>query len=1318
VTRPAPTRGVKRPALAALAICALAVLLAPAAALAAEPPPILWGKEPLVCPSGSGAGQCVLPRGIAADPSNGHIFVADSSNRRLVEFNPLGQFIKAWGWGIDTGAPELQICTESSTCEEGLTGSGIGEFGSPQGVAVDSAGNIYVIDRGLPSNQRVQKFDRKGNFMLMFGGGVNKTKVEEGTASETEENLCPFDVEDECQGGSEGTGHGQFGHWPATGGFITIDRNGTATDTDDMVYVGDVNRIQVFDIDGHYQGEIALPGKSVQGLAVDEEGNLYYIDAAPQRGVHKISPSGMPLAPESFEFKDAEGKPVSFTAVAVDAGGDVYAFGPPSCCGNQNNLNPIIEFDPEGKVIAEFGKGEFASGSTGLATNLCAGSQAPGNLYVTNASVSEAFLRAYGTDPIGCGKVRTLPATHVEEKAATLNGTVNPKGEAVTECSFEYGTTTSYGHSAGCVPSAAGIGSGSTPVPVKADISGLTKGTVYHFRLIAKIGGEDETGADEEFKTKGPPVISEEHVLSASGTEAVLKALVNPEGFKTSYHFEYTTLTAFDAKGFEGGQSTAEIEVGEDRSNHAAFAELDGLLPGTAYRWRVVAKNESGESASKDHPLFTYLPFVAETGCPNQSFRGGSSAFLPDCRAYEMVSPLDKNGGDITREIDSVLPGNYVQAAVDGNGITYTALSAFADPPNAFNFNQYLARRQERGQPGEGWSSEGIHTPVAGQRADPTENFGLQRDFMAFTPDLCSAWLIDHQTPPPTADGQEGFPNLYRREDCGGGAGSFEALVPAPPTLPEGTLINLVTHDSVQGYSADGSEAIFAANAKLLPEAAEGSGAQLYDRSGGALHLVSVLPGGKAASGSNAVGSGPERYLDNAVSEDGSLVYWSGAGKEIFVRRHPDQGVVEGECSEAAVTCTLPVSAGTNAFFWTATPNGSKAIYSKGEDLFVFDLGKAEAEEPAQTLIAHHVKGVAGASDDLSRIYFVSTDALTGEGEPNSNGDLAIAGKPNLYLAEGGAFSFIGTLAAGDVGAQEPGADVIAYSVIEESPYYHATRVSADGSRIAFDSRAPLTGYDNTGPDGRPAVEVFAYEAGGSLACVSCNPSGARPRGVAELRRPYAPPSTQLFKTLVPAAAWIPTWEHELHASNALSANGKRLFFNSNDALLPRDANGAPDVYEWEAPGSGGCNTKSASYFAQNGGCIYLISSGESPSESEFWEASPDGRDVFFTTSSSLLPQDPGSVDLYDARIEGGFPQPEVKAPCEGEACQSPPAPPNDPTPASSAFEGAGNVVEPITRPCRKGKVRRKGRCVARKHRKPAKHANHRATNRHRSAGG
>lgn len=1265
-------------------------------ALAASPPE-LWTK----CPTGSGSGQCNIPRGVAADSKNGHVFVGDQNNLRVDEFSALGQFVKTWGWDVVESGPSnsgtgFETCVPEvgDVCKAGVGGSGAGQFSAPLGIAIDSTGSVYVVDF---SNLRVEKFNSKGQFVLMFGGEVNKTKVEEGGASEEEKNICPFDPGDECKAGVEGTGDGQFGAW-AVGSFIAI----TATD---KVYVGDQERIQRFDTGGHQVESLALPGVTVQGLATDVVGNLYAIY---EGKVHKLNPAGASLSPGTFEIpKKTPFEAPNVTAVAVDAAGNVYAFGP--VLAESGARDPIVEFEPEGKVIEEFGKGDF-SASIGLATNLCAESDVPGNVYVTNASSSAAFLRAYGTEPIGCSRVKTLPASNVNETTATLNGTVNPKGEAVVKCVFEYGTTTAYGQTAECVPTASEIGTGAEPVVVHADIDELQKGSIHHFRLAAKVGSETELGADEEFKTLGPPVVFDEHAADVAYSEATLEALVNPEGLATTYRFQYTTETNFEEHGFVGATSTPLIGVGKDRSEHQAIADLKGLEPGITYRWRILATNSSALTEGEAHSFATYRrPAIDSDFCANRAFRVADSASLADCRAYEMVSPVDKNGGNIVSALPgSADPGGYVQASPDGDSLTYTATSAFADSLNSYFLNQYLARRQEAG-----WSNQGIHPPVTGQKVDATDP-GLLREFSAFSSDLCSAWLVDYQRPAPTADGQVGYRNLYRRNNCATGVTELEALTPMPPPLPAGTEEDYVDRNSVQGISADARHTIFAAGAKLTETAHAGTAAQVYDRFNGENHLVSILPSGNAAPEISQVGSSAGGNLDNAVSTDGSLVYWS-SGK-IYVRRYPEQGVVTDECSEQSKACTLPVST-SGAFFWGAAADGSKALYSEGNldagaaDLYEFDLQKAEEEKEPRRHIAAQVKGVAGMSEDLTRIYFVSTAAMPEAGE-NSEGQEAQPGQPNLYLEQEGAVGFIGTLVAGDVGTAEPGAPVVAYHTVARLPYLRATRVTPDGARIAFQSRASLTGYDNRGEDGRPVVEVFSYEAGGGLLCVSCNPSGARPVSL-EMREPYAGPKVG-YPTGVPAAAWIPTWEQKLHASNVLSNTGDRIFFNSNDALLPRDSNGAQDIYEWEAGGEGSCDPKGAYYFPQNGGCVYLISSGKSPTESEFWEASPDGRDVFFTTEASLLPQDPGLIDLYDAREGGGFPQPIPKAPCEGEACQNPPAPPALPTPSSMAYSGPENPPGGKRSRCPKGKrkVRRAGkdRCVKKRVRK--KSGQQRRTNR------
>ena len=1277
----------RRIALALLAVsCALGVCAGSAVAAPAE----LWSACDESAPEGQ---RCSNPRGIGVDRENGHVFVGDQAYNRVVELNAVGQFIKTWGWdvveagpGDDTAPPEdeFEICVpnQGDECKAGLGGFGTGQFSNPVGIAVDSEGAVYAVDF---SNRRVEKFLPTGQFDLMFGGEVNKTKVEEGTASATEENICPFDPGDQCQNGTTGSGPGQFGAWQV-GSFIAIDGA-------DNVYVGDEARIQAFDTGGSYvdecnTGDIPSLG-TVTALATDSAGDLY-AKYTGTRDVRKLTapPSCELLAEPVFELPQPPFTTNSASAIAVAPGGEVFAFGATDCCGNQDNLDPIVQFDRDGNVIDEFGKGEFNPLSNGLAANLCPGSPAPGNFYVSNLSSADGFVRAYGTDPVGCFKAHTGEASEITEFAATLNGTVDPGGAAVSECRFEYGETTAYGQGAPCAEyksgeewkpllSPAELGEGSEPVPVRAPIAGLQKGTVYHFRLLAKVGGEAETGFDSTFKTLGPPVISEDHVASASATQATLEALVNPEGFPTTYRFEYGLTDEY-------GSLTSTFAAGSDRADHPAQAVLGGLAPQTTYHWRIVAVNSSGPAEGPDRTLTTYPVFSSPPGCPNEGLRAGTSATLPDCRAYEMVSPVDKNGGDIVTALDFGDPGGFIQAASDGDAITYTSLTSFAGQPTSFRYNQYLARRGP-----QGWTTEGIHPPANGKSLDPQP--GNYREFMAFTPDLCSAWLIDYQDPPLVEGAAQDYPNLLRRDNCAPGAGSLEALtVPESPPLSGSTSQNYVVEKSVQATTPDGAHALFTARTQLTPEAAPCCTQQLYDRFAGKVRLVSVLPGGAPASGvpgsgDVVTGGGWDGNLEGALSEDGERAYWSFEG-DIYLREHPGQGRVAGECDGAGLNaCTQTVSEGGIAFggalFWAASPDGAKALFSQQREVSNKsnnELRIYDAESDSSQPIAADVRGVAGQSDDLQRVYFISNAALPGAGANSPWGEEAIIGKPNLYLWEagegGGEVSFVATLLEGDLGEREQDATFEAYDLAAENTYFRATRASAEGAALAFNSRAPLTDYDNTAADGRPAVEVYRYDAGtDELTCVSCNPAGARPR-TEELHEPYVKRSIEAHPTKVTAAAWIPTWEHPTHASNVLSEDGERLFFNANDALVPRDANGAPDVYQWEAAGTGGCSASSPSYFPQRRGCIDLISSGQSPQKAEFWEASADGSDVFFTTARSLVSADPGLIDLYDARVGGGYPEPDPKSECEGEACQSPPPPPRFDEPASGAYAGPGNV--------------------------------------------
>jgi hypothetical protein len=179
-----------------------------------------------------------------------------------------------------------------------------------------------------------------------------------------------------------------------------------------------------------------------------------------------------------------------------------------------------------------------------------------------------------------------------------------------------------------------------------------------------------------------------------------------------------------------------------------------------------------------------------------------------------------------------------------------------------------------------------------------------------------------------------------------------------------------------------------------------------------------------------------------------------------------------------------------------------------------------------------------------------------------------------------------------------------------------------------------------------------------------------------------------------------------------LSANGKRVIFDSRARLVASDHNSVNDVYEWEEPGEGSCTAEpSSTYVPSSGGCLFLISGGDAGAEpSWFADADEEGENAFFFTSQRLVSQDKdGLVDIYDARVGGGIPSQESEPapPCNGEAAcagQASSSPPVS-SPGTSNFQGPGNPAAP--KACAKGKVRKHGKCVAKpkkKHKKSKAH--------------
>ena len=312
-------------------------------------------------------------------------------------------------------------------------------------------------------------------------------------------------------------------------------------------------------------------------------------------------------------------------------------------------------------------------------------------------------------------------------------------------------------------------------------------------------------------------------------------------------------------------------------------------------------------------------------------------------------------------------------------------------------------------------------------------------------------------------------------------------------------------------------------------------------------------------------------------------------------------------------------------------------------------------------------------STDGTKVYFVAAGAL---GAANR----APSGQTNLYVFHDGSIDFVARLQTNQTESLNwtPASQTAGGAVITNT-----SRISADGRALLFRSAQRLTAYDNKG-----IPELYLFRVGGGIACVSCNPTNEPPRGPAGVQE-------------IPKSAAAPKLQSSITTRN-LSADGKRVIFDSPDRLVAGDTNDVYDVYEWEAKGKGSCTSD-----AQNGGCLFLISSGSSDLPSFFADADPEGENIFFFTGQGLVAQDRDQlVDVYDARVGGGIPAQNVQAPLpcvDEEGCRGPASlPPASESPGSASFFGPGNP-RPAS-PCRKGFVRKHGKCVKQHHKKKAQH--------------
>jgi hypothetical protein len=1223
--------------LAAGAACAALLVFGAAGARAELALSTTFGSE------GTGDGQFTGPRGVGVDqttlgPTSGDIYVADTGDARVEQFDSAGNFISAWGWGVTDGASALEVCT--SACRAGLPGTGAGQFTSPTSIAVDSSsgpsqGDIYVGDN---SNKVVDKFSPSGSLLATITG-------------------------------------------PSAGVLFTTVAS-VAVDQSGNLWVADESTDDVYEFDssGTLLSEFNDTYGSTEQIAVDTNDNVYLIRGA---GETEKWSSAARTGGGQIEFD-----PNSGTGLAVDPStNDVYV----------DRGSSIDEWEASDKSLGDFGTG-LLSGGAQMAYDpsaILAGSGGPGALYVADQSSDHIAVFVPPAPAPPAVQPGSENATGVTAKAATIEAQVNADG-VDTHVYFEYGLTSAYGST---TAPGSDIGSNFAFVPATASLSGLSASTTYHFRAVATNSLGTTDGPDMTFTTGTPaaPTVSSESAANVTSTKATLEATVNPQLADTHYIFEYGPTSAYGTQiPLPPGN-----DIGESGEQKASFA-ITGLQPGTTYHFRVVASNSLGTTDGEDATFTTAPPvkidamfatgvttsavelratinsedltahyhfeygttpsfgedapvpdgaldaaegdqnvavevaglqpgtkyyfrivvtdsLTTETASAQSftTFAAGEPSILPDGRAYELVSPTDKNGGDVggdaTEELIGAEPSAWGLASVSGSTIAYASLTSFGDAQSAGIITQYISSRGPTG-----WTTESIAPPMT--KAPPQS---IQPGYHLYTPEL-TAGALYWGSAALAPGAPEGVENIYVRQLDGA---PYELVTTA--ALTSGSTGYEAT---IAGASTDLSHVVFEADAALVT-GAQPSASNVYEWTAGGLRLVSVLPGaGDVAAEKAGVGDGEvsEAIQENTVSANGSRIFWTDGNGQLYVR---EDGATTVELSESQRTPSL---GNGSAHFLGATPDGSRVFFSDTTQLtnapndngglYEYDFGNGELTDLSSGSSAPEILGMVGASEDGLSVYFVAHASLAAG---------ATAGGYNLYLARDGAIVFIGALNSEDSGDWG------------QSPETRTALVTPDGEHLALLSKAPLTGYDNTDANsGSLDAELFVYDAASkSLICASCNPSGEQPVG----------------------AASLPDAEHTGHTPRFISDDGQRVFFDSKDVLLPSDTNGQQNVYEYE------------------NGALQLISSGSSEEISTFSDASANGDDVFFTTRAQLVPEDTdNNSDMYDARVGGGFTAPAPSQSCAGESCRGPLSAPPAPLGIGTEVSGAAPEAPPAQPPAAK----------------------------------
>jgi hypothetical protein len=1187
------------------------------------------------------------------------------------------------------GASSFEICANATECKAGSgNGANVGQFATntPNRIAVDSSGNVYTVENS--ANFRLQKFAPSGSNLTP---SVVNPDVGAGGPSlpltGTETSNSPLDV----------------AVGPSNRLFVL---KNYAVGTGNPTAIVSERRVVELDSSGAYLDTHAVRSGLSQGTYLADNTSsqdIYFTGNATggNSGVYILGPSSVPtvsMGVSSIGVHSAQlnglvnpGGPGTPIGIATKYHFEYRKVGAPSW----------TVYAPDKSVGDGFATVAVFASLSGLE----AGTSYEGKLLATkpfSGVESVETTPLLFTTPASQPEIEAAYATERGETEAKLNARINPNGQATTY-HFEFGPTAAYGTTLPVPDGSAGSGSASQIF--SEPLTNLEPETTYHFRVLAANASGTAKSGDRTFTTRA----------AAQAPEGRAYELVSPPDNVGGAGLGQwsSTLETYGIAGnpaLVGDRFISRSAYGASISDGGfSYADDAALGERTPNGWvNKVALNRPGGFGTSEFAKFAGVTsFSDDLGLSVWgSSPGQISIFQEQAEAFKTeTTSVASTGAPALRQWDT--NKWEMGAPVNSSQVVGSGLTTNRDAVPAPNGGYLLISGPVRG--------------VAGPE-DPT-NISFTGNPSDYVPSNRNVYIDDV-----SAGLSNTFPGAGIRSlaNVCTGSGSSRTEIP----------------------SVSGSGKVAGAP---CPAALPGREARMLDPRGASSSPVEVS-GSISNDGSRVFFVAPDG------TNSANLAPCSGTGTstkcppQLYVRQRNEDGSVTVRWISRSTVPGQEASLMAPVVFEGATPDGSKVFFrttspltpddpnggdfpspggvktgtpsASSSDLYMYEFPSDPNADIGEGTLTRISAGPSGTADsnvgttgnvvrtfgaDGSLLYFTTSAPLPGVPGP-SDGTITTPGgtvsqttTKNLYLYDSSKptaqrWRFVAQLPTSTpLGscastAAVPGSSGLGSSGGLFGVTYagvNCVRHNSDASLIAFFTDARLTADDPDSTSG----DVYVYDATTDELQRISAPQGGAAGGTYTCVTREAAAGAQCHGDLM------------INSQKADDPVGDTLYFESAVPLVPQDENNVYDVYQWKD------------------GTLSLITTGAPGAEPALLLGNDrSGKNVYIATFERLTWEDYDStLDVYDARLGGGFTQPLVPPACDvlADGCQGATTTPPSPSPASSSvFEGSGNVTEtPSPKPkCGKGKVRKGNRCVKQQKKKNAKERKRRNANTDRRA--